>query len=216
MYPFKNLHRVYCAGPLFNQIERDEMVRIADVLVEEGFVPFVPHRDGMEFAKVQPYLVRNGHNPAWVGHLLHEAVFALDAYQVMIGCGSVVCNLNGRVPDEGAVAESAMAWAWGKPLVLYKDDVRSKIAGRDNPLVVGMTCFEAVHRIEDIVDCLREKIAEMVPDPEVEYPCPPHLRDTLLRGERLWLQLAELGEERPSPQVAEIILDLFGSTKMPI
>ena len=45
-------HRVYCAGPLFNQAERDEMTAIADILCEAGYVVYLPHRDGMEFRHV--------------------------------------------------------------------------------------------------------------------------------------------------------------------
>ena len=52
--PLDNLHRVYCAGPLFNEAERREMLAIADVLRVGGFEPFVPHADGMEFAQLQP------------------------------------------------------------------------------------------------------------------------------------------------------------------
>ena len=44
----------------------------------------------------------------------------------------------GRTPDEGAVSEAAMAWTLGKPMVAYKDDVRSLIAGRVNPPLVGL------------------------------------------------------------------------------
>ena len=40
--------RVYCAGPLFNRAERDEMTDIADVLCEAGYTVYLPHRDGMD------------------------------------------------------------------------------------------------------------------------------------------------------------------------
>ena len=140
--PLDNLHRVYCAGPLFNAAERREMLAMADVLRRGGFEPFVPHADGMEFAQVQPYLVEQGYRGGGqVGQWLHEAVFALDMYQVAVGCGSLVFNMNGRVPDEGAVAEATMAWMLGKPVVLFKEDARSAIAGRDNPLIVGQSGF---------------------------------------------------------------------------
>lgn len=207
--PYEHLDKVYCAGPLFNQIERDEMVQIADLLSDAGFEPFVPHRDGMEFALVHPYLVQQGYDPTAVGQLLHEAVFALDTYQVIMGCGSLVCNLNGRVPDEGAVSETAMAWTLGKPLVLYKDDCRSKVAGRDNPLVVGMTDFEVTNSLGDIPELLRQKHAVLQIRREFEIPCPPHLEAVLCRGQYLWEGLQSLGLHRPNDKVAGIIRDLF-------
>jgi len=58
--------------------------------------------------------------------------------------------LNGRVPDEGAVAETAMAWMAGKVVVLYRSDSRSFIAGGDNPLVAGLGTFVTVPTIPEI------------------------------------------------------------------
>lgn len=209
IYPFRHLRRVYCAGPLFNAAERQEMNHIADQLRRAGFEPFVPHADGMEFACVQPYLIARGVPPAAVGQRVHEAVFALDVYQVVAGCGSLVLNLNGRVPDEGAVSEAAMAWVLGKPLVAFKEDARSAVAGRDNPLVVGLTRFRAVGQIEAIPAALESRLAETVRASETPFACPPHLAETVRLGERFWRELARFGNARPTPQVAELIWELF-------
>ena len=97
---------VYCAGPLFNQSERDEMTAIAEVLVSQGHSVFLPHRDGMEFRLVREALIEQGWAPEIAGSFLHEAIFALDVYQLAIACDAMVWNLNGRVPDEGAVSEA--------------------------------------------------------------------------------------------------------------
>ncbi len=210
LFPYRNLERVYCAGPLFNEAERREMLRVAYVLQRGGFETFVPHSDGMEFAEVLPYLVEQGFEPQQTGQLLHEAVFALDVYQVVVGCGSLVFNMNGRVPDEGGVAESAMAWTLGKPVVLYKEDARSAVSGRDNPLLVGQTGFCTTSDLEALPELLRDKIAEMSLDPNWQIPCPPHLQRVVQAGERLWTSLQQLGRDRSSPAVAEIILELFG------
>jgi nucleoside 2-deoxyribosyltransferase len=207
--PHQYLRRVYCAGALFNEGERRQMVEIAECLSAAGFEPFVPHRDGMEFAQVQPYLVNHGYNAVTVGQLLHEAVFALDTYQVILGCGSLVCNLNGRVPDEGAMVEMAMAWTYGKPIVIYKDDCRSMVAGRDNPLVIGMTDFVTYPTLDELPAALARRIDELDLDEHFEMPCPNHLYDVLDRGERLSAELMALGETRPNDRVARIILDIF-------
>lgn len=209
IFPRRNLNRVYCAGPLFNAAERREMVEIADVLIAAGFECFVPHRDGMEFAQVHPYLCERGYDSAAVGRLLHEAVFALDVYQVLIDCGVVVCNLNGRVPDEGAVAETAMAWALGKPVVFFKEDCRSKVAGRDNPLVVGMGGFQTVHDLSAIPDAVRSRLDEREWSPGGAVLCPPHLQPVVASGQKLWEALRSFGEERPSVDVARVIMELF-------
>jgi hypothetical protein len=71
----------------------------------------------------------------------------------------VVVNLNGRVPDEGAVSEAAMAWCAGKALVGYKADGRSVFLGKDNPLVAGLFDFELCSRMEEVVSSVKRKLA---------------------------------------------------------
>lgn len=210
IFPLRQTQRVYCAGPLFNESERREMLAIADSLRRAGFEPFVPHADGLEFAQVQPYLAARGYEPAAVGQLLHEAIFALDVYQVLVGCGSLVLNMNGRVPDEGAVAEAAMAWSVGKPIVIYKADARSKIAGRDNPLVVGLAGFETIEDIDELGAALAARLAQFPSYADGQVTCAPHLRQTLSAGERLWERLRAMGAERPAAQVAEAVMEEFG------
>jgi nucleoside 2-deoxyribosyltransferase len=210
IYPLRESRRVYCAGPLFNEPERREMTSIADSLRQTGFEPFVPHADGLEFAKVQPYLAAQGYDAAAAGRLLHEAIFALDVYQVVVGCGSLVMNMNGRVPDEGAVAEAAMAWTLGKPIVIYKADARTKVTGRDNPLVVGLSDFETVEEIAELGQALVARQAELRLDPDTGIVCPPHLCKTLAAGQRLWQHLRAMGVGRPSDKVAEVVMAEFG------
>lgn len=210
LHPNRYQRRVYCAGPLFNAAERREMLDIAEALRAEGFEPFVPHADGMEFADVHAHLAARGFHRDKAGQLLHEAVFALDVYQVVVGCGSLVFNMNGRVPDEGAVAEAAMAWTLGKPVVIYKEDVRSKIAGRDNPLLVGPTGFRTVARLDQVAAALAAELARGAYDPEWETPCPANLATPLDAGEQLWERLAALDAERPPADVAEAVFEVFG------
>ncbi len=201
--------RVYCAGPAFNAGERRQMADIAEGLRREGFTTFVPHADGLEFAKVQPVLIHWGHSPEAVGRLLHEAIFALNVYQVALGCGSLVLNLNGRVPDEGAVAESTTAWMLGKPVVIYKEDVRSLMAGRDHPLVIGQTGFEVVARLEQIGPALKAKIALLPKQCAGGAACPAGLAGPLEHGEQFWRRLETLGAARPAEEMARMTLELF-------
>ena len=214
LFPLKNLRRVYCAGPLFNEAERQEMLQIAAVLRQSGFEPFVPHADGMEFAKLEPYLGRR-YDRRQLGQWLHSAIFALDTYQVVVGCGSLVFNMNGRVPDEGAVAESTMAWMLGKPIVLFKEDARSAIVGRDNPLVVGPASFETTSSMDQLGKVLTEKIARHPLNADWQVPCPPHLESTLRAGSKLWRALSSLGDRRDITPVADVVLELFGPDAAP-
>lgn len=211
--PMDNLRRVYCAGPLFNAAERREMLEISAVLRAAGFETFVPHSDGMEFAQVLPYMISQGHDRAFAGQCIHEAVFALDTYHVLVGCGSLVFNMNGRTPDEGGVAEMSMAWMAGKPIVIFKEDARSAIAGRDNPLLVGQTGFDTVTELSEIPPALARRIEALDLDEQWRLPCPPHVAAVLAAGETFWSRVQTLGEERPAEVLAEWMLELFSPAR---
>lgn len=143
-------HRIYCAGPLFNRAEQEEMAEIARTLEGAGFSAFLPQRDGFVFADVHREFLRGGYEPAEASRMIQQAIFWLDTHEVVSGCQGLVLNMNGRVPDEGAVAEAAMAWMAGKAIVLYKADSRSLIQGSDNPLVLGLGSFAKVATIPEI------------------------------------------------------------------
>ncbi len=142
--------RIYCGGPLFNRPEQEEMAEIARTLEGAGFSVFLPHRDGFVFTDVHREFLRGGYDSGEASRMIQQAIFWLDVYEVLAGCQGLVLNMNGRVPDEGAVAEAAMAWMAGKAIVLYKADSRSLIQGNDNPLVLGLGNFVKVSTIPEI------------------------------------------------------------------
>lgn len=201
--------RVYCAGPLFNQAERAEMTAIAACLTNAGFLVYLPHRDGMEFRLVLDVLVERGWSTATAGQFLHAAIFALDIYQLAIECDAMVWNLNGRTPDEGAVAEAAMAWTLGKPLVAYKDDVRSLISGRVNPILVGMVDFETVDDLELLPDLLNAAVEKLSAGTSSIKQLPPKMQRTVQDGRRLWEALNTSNSERNDEFIADVVAELF-------
>lgn len=204
--------KVYCAGPLFNQAERDEMTAIAKGLVAAGYGVYLPHRDGMEFRLVLDVLVDRGWEHAVAGQFLHEAIFALDVHQVVVDCDALVWNLNGRVPDEGAVSEAAIAWTLGKPIVAYKDDVRSLIAGRYNPLLVGLVDFTTVDAIDDIPAVLAREIASQ-PPPEIDPDrLPPRLQRAVEAGATLRETMTSSGAYCENEILADCVTRLFAPT----
>ena len=147
--------RVYCAGPLFNEKEREEMQQIAGRLEACGFDTFLPQRDGLELTTCVDELVRQGFTPDRANRLMGQAIFALDVHQVLHVCDLLVANLNGRVPDEGTVSEAAMAWSRGVPVIGYKADSRSVFASQDNPLVAGLFGFRLCQSIDEIEQAVR-------------------------------------------------------------
>lgn len=204
--------KVYCAGPLFNQAERDEMTAIAEGLVAAGYDVYLPHRDGMEFRLVLDVLLDRGWEHSVAGQFLHEAIFALDVHQVVVDCDALVWNLNGRVPDEGAVSEAAIAWTLGKPTVAYKDDVRSLIAGRYNPLLVGLVDFTTVDAIDDIPAALAREISSQ-PPPEINpNRLPPRLQQAVEAGAALWGTMTSTGAYCENEILADCVTRLFAPT----
>ena len=175
--------RIYCAGPLFNRPEREEMAEIARTLEEAGFSAFLPHRDVFVFEDVHREFQRGGYGSAEATRMIQQAIFWLDAYEVLSACQGLVLNLNGRVPDEGAVAEAAMAWVAGKATVLYKADSRSLIQGSDNPLVLGLGNFVSVSTIPEIAYAFTQLFRARRPGPEA--PLPRAVKSAVDSGRRL-------------------------------
>lgn len=204
---------VYCAGPLFCQSERDEMSAIADLLVDRGYRVYLPHRDGMEFRLIHGILTERGWEAPDAARFLHAAIFALDVYQLAVECDCMVWNLNGRVPDEGAVSEAAMVWTLGKPLVAYKDDVRSLIAGRVNPLLVGMTGFQTVDAIADIPHALQLARTRQTSGPPAASQLSDRMQTAIEEGRQLWDALCNEHEDGDNEFIADVVARLFSPEK---
>lgn len=185
------------------------MSAIADALVAAGFGVYLPHRDGMEFRLVLEVLVDRGWDRAVAAQFLHEAIFALDVYQVIVSCDALVWNLNGRTPDEGAVSEAAIAWTLGKPIVAYQDDVRSLIAGRVNPLLVGLVDFERVDEIDAIVPTLQETLTQQTPPTIAVADLPAKLQRACRDGAALWQAMAQEQAYCENEILADCVTDLF-------
>jgi nucleoside 2-deoxyribosyltransferase len=193
--------RVYCAGPFFNRAEQVEMAEIAAALEGAGFRTFLPQRDGFVFAKVRRELLQSGYDASEAGRMVQSAIFRLDVFEVVHGCQGLVVNLNGRVPDEGGVAEAAMAWMAGKPLVLYKSDSRSLLHGYDNALVAGLGEFVAVSTIPEVAYAFTQIFRRRTP--EHAGLLPPPVRAAAECGRRLSAALA--AAKSPEEVTAAII-----------
>lgn len=198
-------YRIYCAGPLFNPSERAEMEMLAETLEQAGFMTFLPHRDGFLFGAVVADLVKTGYSLDVAQWMVRQAIFALDVHQVLMGCDGIVVNLNGRVPDEGAVSEGAIAWTAGKAVVLFKDDVRAFIDGFDNPLVAGLGGFRFVRRSEDLPQVLSRALAEHSPESLRLESVPATIRPVIEQGQRL----LEDRRTRESGRLIHTIIELF-------
>jgi nucleoside 2-deoxyribosyltransferase len=139
--------KVYFAGPLFNQAEKDFNLELTKVLEEYGYEVFLPQRDGIEAALLEGKTEEE----------LIEMIFSLDAGEVC-KADILFMNLDGRVPDEGACVELGIAYANGKRCYGFKTDTRSVEAGMDlNPMISG--CMTRIFKNYD-GDMLIEEIKE--------------------------------------------------------
>ena len=156
--------KIYCAGPLFNRKEKEEMAEIASILESHGYTVFLPQRDGLEFSGLFPEFVGLGISEDSARKILNKAIFALDVFEVLSSQG-LVLNINGRVPDEGAMVEACVAWSAGKKIVIYKNDARTLMNGTDNPLLLGLADFEIVTVMDRLPSCFADP--ELNDTPEI-------------------------------------------------
>jgi len=185
------------------------MTAIAEVLCAAGYRVFLPHRDGMEFRLVLDVFTRRGRPENEAGRMLHEAIFALDVYQLVAECEAMVWNMNGRTPDEGAVSEAAIAWTLGKPLIGYRDDARSLIAGRNNPLMAGLIEFETIASIEAIPEAMREAIGRAPLSRTSRESLTPQLARAVELGRTLWGTLQQHTTPQSNEAIADAVAELF-------
>ncbi|MFA4987544.1 MAG: nucleoside 2-deoxyribosyltransferase [Candidatus Brocadiia bacterium] len=194
--------RIYCAGPLFNAKEKEEMAELASAFEAAGYRTFLPQRDGLELTICIERLMERGVPAAVASDAMLKAIFALDVYQVIKVCDGVVVNLNGRVPDEGAVSEAALAWCAGKTLVGYKSDSRSVFLGHDNPLVVGLFGFEIRKTVGDAVEAMKRSFAVTGVSGQRREFRKAEIRTHLAFGAEIWKAMKA---ERGVDSVAELL-----------
>jgi len=196
-------YKIYCAGPLFNPKEREEMQEIASFLEKGRYKVFLPHRDGLEVALIFPRLLEKGVEPQKAKEILNKAIFSLDVFQINDSDG-LILNLNGRVPDEGAMVEAGIAWACNKVVVIFRCDSRSLIEGICNPMILGLSDFSYVTKYEEIPQAFDVKFSQV--DENLSLSRPPHFVDTAKNGK----EISEfLTSRKPGEDIIELLLTLF-------
>ncbi|HNY77169.1 MAG: nucleoside 2-deoxyribosyltransferase [Sedimentisphaerales bacterium] len=197
------MYKIYCAGPLFNPKEREEMGQIASTLERAGYSVFLPQRDGLEFAELFPWFLKKGISAQEAQKILNMAIFSLDVFQVTDSEG-LVLNMNGRVPDEGAMVEAGIAWAHNKVVVIFRSDSRSLIEGSCNPLVLGLSDFSCIDNYDGIPGAFETKFAIMA---ERALLAHDHGFEAATKsGKEISTYLAS---QRSQGDIAKLLIDLF-------
>lgn len=183
---------VYCSGALFSPEELAAMSEIADVLEASGYGTYLPQRDGVEAFVMNAVDSLVANLPVFLpfSRLVNSAVFSLDIYQIIEICDYFVFNMNGRVPDEGGVVETAVAFAMGKPIIIYKNDQRAPFKGFDSPLLLGASyTYSVVDEIRNIPSALEILIQKLESLGDAHNPVanlPPRVKQANDFGRKVW------------------------------
>ena len=128
--------KIYLAAPLFNEMERERNFMFCDLLENNGFVVYLPQRDGGLFYD----FIKEGYS----SEEARKHIFIADTKAI---CDSdiILCFLDGRVLDEGMCIELGIAYAQGKICIGYKTDQRSQDEFGNNIMLDGV--------LSDIFSC---------------------------------------------------------------
>ncbi len=204
---------IYCSGPLFCPGEMGEMLALSRRIEEFGYDTFLPQRDGIEALVMGMIDSPLNVNVLNIRKALDRAIFSLDIYQIIERCDVLVLNMNGRVPDEGALVEASVAWATGKPLVIYKDDARTAFKGMDNSMVSGLAYTKKVNSIVKVPEAIEKVLSRVSSLGAAAYKenMPPAVKSAVELGRKIWLILGrrDTSRKKTDTLIAEIA-DLCG------
>ncbi len=104
--------KIYLAGPLFSQQDRDMLEEIALSLAKMPASVYLPHRDAGDLGSVK---IRYGNK------FIRDRLFDRDVEEVK-KCNVLVALLDGADVDSGTAVEVGIAHALGIPVVGFKTD----------------------------------------------------------------------------------------------
>ncbi len=206
---------------MFDGADLWEQNQIKQVLVKAGYDTYLASEDGIE----DDELIANLKSPLMQGAdfqkmaiLVQKLGWTLDIYMATLGSDAMVFNMNGRVPDEGSVAEAANAFAAGMPVVTFKSTSITMWGPFDNPMVAALDrSWKPVTSYDEIPAAVAAALATRSAD--YTYVAPPYFakdleigkfvrehRDTVMK---VLLQLSELLKE-PGKDVLALWTWLLG------
>ena len=135
------MKKVYIAGPLFDDHERDYLEKIAGLLEAIGYQTFLPHRDAG--------LVEGEFTEIKKSEIFDTDMHALNDADI------VVALLTGRDVDSGTAAEVGIAYSQGKKLIGINANNIKVI----NNFVWGLFDYgkSIINGVEDLERVLNEK-----------------------------------------------------------
>jgi len=132
------MSRIYVAGPLFSEAEKQYNEYLSKCLEDMGFETFLPQRDGYELSE----LLANGDSES----VAMGKIFKRDISEIQKS-DIVVFVMDGRVPDDGACVEIGYAYAMGKECIGLKTDPRTLMSDLDNPMILGAIKLDKIKSV---------------------------------------------------------------------
>lgn len=105
--------KIFIAGPLFSQAEREFNLKVEGHLRKCGFETFLPQRD---VGKLDELLAKEGYQA-------YRTIFKRDL-EGLDQADAIVAILDGPDVDSGTAFEVGYAFAKGKPVIGLKTDMR--------------------------------------------------------------------------------------------
>ena len=139
------MSRIYVAGPLFSEAEKQYNEYLSKCLEDMGFETFLPQRDGYELSE----LLANGDSES----VAMGKIFKRDISEIQKS-DIVVFVMDGRVPDDGACVEIGYAYAMGKECIGLKTDPRTLMSDLDNPMILGALKDRIARNLKELEEFL--------------------------------------------------------------
>jgi len=137
--------KIFIAGPLFSQAEREFNLKVDGELRKHGFKTFLPQRD---VGKLDDLLTKEGERA-------YRMIFKRDL-KGLDQADAVVAILDGPDVDSGTAFEVGYAFAKGKPVIGLKTDMRvfAKDEELNNMLAQGIRAL--ARNLDEVVSELKK------------------------------------------------------------
>ena len=144
--------KIYFAGPLFSQAEKEYNQKLCKKLESTDFTVFLPQRDGVEKNNLACRKMSKEKRRQAIFDLDKKKIFESDIFLFV---------LDGRVPDGGACVELGLAYAFRelakkrKKLVGLQTDTRAAfLSAKLNPIIkISLDCI--VENEKDLIKLLK-------------------------------------------------------------
>jgi len=171
--------KIFLSGPMNSTSDINGQVAISSVL-KPRFNVYLAPKDGVEIRTLIDLLA----NPKVLSPLFLRAAllvqqigWAHEIYQ-LLSCDALVLNMDGRVPDEGAVVEAATSYTAGKPVVIYKDTVVTFWDFFDNPMVAALdSTWQVITDLRKLPGALTAALANAPATKGFVYAPPPNIQE---------------------------------------